>query len=46
MTRNRVLLVAIVLVAGCAVVSAQEGPGAGKLEFGGWPGGGNVDPKV
>jgi hypothetical protein len=39
MTRNRVLLAAVVLVAGCAVASAQE-PGAGKLEVGGWPGGG------
>ena len=32
-------MVALVLLAGCAVVSAQE-VGAGKLEFGGWPGGG------
>ena len=33
---------ALVLVAGCAVASAQEGPGAGKLEVGGWPGGGVI----
>ena len=42
MTRSRALLIALVLVAGCAVASAQEGPGAGKLEVGGWPGGGVI----
>jgi hypothetical protein len=30
----------LVLLAGCAVASAQEVPGAGKVELGGWPGGG------
>ena len=40
MTRSRALLIALVLVAGCAVASAQEGPGAGKMEVGGFPGGG------
>jgi len=42
MTRSRALMVALVLVAGCAVASAQGGPGAGKLEVGGWPGGGVI----
>ena len=41
MTRSRALLIALVLVAGCAVASAQE-VGAGKVEFGGWPGGGLI----
>ena len=40
MRRSRLLLMALVLVAGCAVASAQEGPGAGKMEVGGFPGGG------
>jgi hypothetical protein len=40
MTRSRALLIGLVLVMGCSVVSAQEGPGAGKLEFGLFPGGG------
>jgi hypothetical protein len=40
MTSGKVFLVALVLVARCAVASAQEGPGAGKLEIGGFPGGG------
>jgi len=39
MRGGRALLVALVLVAGCAVASAQD-VGAGKVEFGGWPGGG------
>ena len=40
MTRSRALLIALVLVAGCAVASAQEAPRAGKMEVGGFPGGG------
>jgi hypothetical protein len=40
MRGGKALLMALVLVASCAVASAQEGPGAGKVEFGGWPGGG------
>ncbi len=40
MIRSKAMLVVLVLLAGCAMVSAQEVPGAGKLEFGGWPGGG------
>ena len=39
MTRSRALMFALVFVAGCAVASAQE-VGAGKVELGGWPGGG------
>ena len=35
-------MVVLVLLAGCAMASAQEGPGAGKLEVGGWPGGGVI----
>lgn len=37
----KAFLMVVVLVATCAVASAQEaGPGAGKLEVGGFPGGG------
>jgi len=39
MTRSRVWMVVLVLLAGCAVASAQD-VGAGKVELGGWPGGG------
>ena len=39
MTRSRALLIALVFLAGCAVASAQD-LGAGKVELGGWPGGG------
>jgi hypothetical protein len=38
--RGKAFLIAAVLLATCAVASAQEGPGAGKLEIGGFPGGG------
>jgi hypothetical protein len=39
---SKAFLMAVALVASCAVASAQEGPGAGagKLEVGGFPGGG------
>jgi hypothetical protein len=41
MTSSRAIAIAIVLVARCAVASAQDAPaGAGKLEIGGFPGGG------
>ncbi len=40
MTCRRACLIAVALVAGCAVASAQEAPGAGRLELGGFPGGG------
>ena len=40
MTGGKAFLIAVVLVAGCAVASAQEEVGAGKLEVGGFPGGG------
>src|SRR5438045_9747390 len=40
-TSGKIFFVAAVLIAAfAATVSAQEGPGAGKLEFGGFPGGG------
>jgi len=40
MTGGKTLLIAAVLVAGCAVASAQEQVGAGTLEVGGFPAGG------
>jgi hypothetical protein len=41
LTSGRMFLMAVVLMASCAAASAQEGePGAGKLEIGGFPGGG------
>ncbi len=40
---RKALLIAVVLLAGCAVASAQElGAGAGTLELGGFPGGGLI----
>ncbi len=39
MTGGKVLLIAVALVAGCAVASAQEEVGAGTLEVGGFPAG-------
>ena len=42
MTGRKVFLILVALAASCALASAQEtgGPGAGKLEIGGFPGGG------
>ncbi len=40
MTGGKALLIAVALVAGCAVASAQEEVGAGTLEVGGFPAGG------
>ena len=41
MTCRKALLVVVALLAGCAVASAQDiGAGAGVIELGGWPGGG------
>ncbi len=40
MTGGKAFLIAVALVAGCAVASAQEEVGAGTLEVGGFPGGG------
>ncbi len=41
MTSGKAFFAAVALMATCAVASAQEGgPGAGKLEIGGFPGGG------
>jgi hypothetical protein len=42
MSSGKVFLLAVVVVAQCAIASAQEvgSPGAGKLEIGGFPGGG------
>jgi hypothetical protein len=37
---RNVFLIAMVLLAGCSVVFAQEAIGAGKVELGGFPGGG------
>src|SRR5512145_324123 len=38
---SRCFLAAVILIAGCAVASAQDATiGAGKLEIGGFPGGG------
>ncbi len=37
---SRAFVMVIVLLAGCGVASAQEGPGAGKLEVHGFPGAG------
>ena len=40
MTGRKVFLILVALVASCTVASAQEEAGAGKLELGGFPGGG------
>ena len=41
MTSGKALLTVVVLMVSCAAASAQEtGPGPGKLEIGGFPGGG------
>jgi hypothetical protein len=40
MTGGKAFLIAVALVAGCAVASAQDEVGAGKVEVGGFPGGG------
>ena len=38
---SRAVLAALILLAGCAAASAQDATiGAGKLEIGGFPGGG------
>ena len=40
---GKVVLTAFVLMAGCSIASAQEGSiGAGKVELGGFPGGGGT----